>query len=421
MEIPLLNFTKEGEEIESLLSKKLLELFFYNSDIHAKQLRDNEGKVIYHTIHHKIDATKIRFMIKNQQAIMTYQQNFEKLKWLCLDFDIKKSFLNDYDKYDFFMDNEYRTMLEKEVNKAKKILKELDIDYLLEFSGNRGFHIWIFLKEEVNKHIGFLLLEGLIKKMDFEIIGKKESPITIDMYPKNGKAKGNKIGLGVKIPLSYHLRSNAYSHLIEDIDHAQKLTMLSEDFLLFQLRLLIKVKEVEVSKLLEILDISSYSEVKEYDDILGVLNGGVKLNEVIEMLSKCEIYYHIFSKGVAKLTELDRTVITGTLIRLKSEENENFGRDLLIQYFSSDSDVYNKELTSRKLEGLNNLYPPSIKYLEKIYSLNCNYCKENNITNVFQLLKDIGIETKPKNEEKKFLNWVINSEKSILHKMMKYL
>lgn len=66
--------------------------------------------------------------------------------------------------------------------------------------------------------------------MDFEIIGKKESPITIDMYPKNGKAKGNKIGLGVKIPLSYHLRSNAYSHLIEDIDHAQKLTMLSGRF-----------------------------------------------------------------------------------------------------------------------------------------------------------------------------------------------
>lgn len=62
------------------------------------------------------------------------------------------------------------------------------------------------------------------------------------------------------------------------------------------MRLLIKVKEVEVSKLLEILDISSYSEVKEYDDILGVLNGGVKLNEVIEMLSKCEIYYHIFLK-----------------------------------------------------------------------------------------------------------------------------
>ncbi|MFA9557926.1 hypothetical protein ACERII_11520, partial [Evansella sp. AB-rgal1] len=401
----------ENKELETLISKSLLR-FYYNLDVYAKQLVDEEDNVVYNTVYKKIDATTIRYMIRNKQGLMTYQQKFEKLRWICLDFDIRKNYIND--DFDYFNDNSYRKLLEEEVKEAIVVLKELNIDYILEFSGNRGIHIWIFLNEEVNKYVGFLLIEGLIKKIDFKCIGKEDSPITLDKYPKNGKAKSNSIGLGVKIPLSFHLKSNAYSYVIQDINELEKITHLSDEFLQKQVEAIFAIKEVNVHELYEILEINNLSEVKEYDDIVGFTNRNLELDDIISSLSKCEIYDYIFSKGIPNLSEFDRTVITGTLIRISNPENPQLGKDLLTKYFSSDSKIYNEEVTEKKLDILGNLYPPSIKYLEEKYNLNCSYCRDNNINNVLELLKDSDLSVEENCEERVFFQWVINSEKKYL-------
>ncbi|PGO98155.1 hypothetical protein CN996_25020 [Bacillus cereus] len=392
------------------IAKKLLKTFFYNKDVYAKQLKDENDKVMYNTVYNKIDANKIRFMLQNEQAIMTYQQKFERLKWLCLDFDINRSVISE--GYDFFNDDKYRELLNKEVQRTVAVLRELKISYALEFSGNRGFHIWIFLKQEINKYIGNLLLEGLIEKVKFEVISKPNTPITLDKYPKNGQPKGNRIGLGVKIPLSYHLKSNSYSHLIEDITDVKRVTKMTDDFLQKQGLILDRIESVDISYLLEVLEIDKIEDIKQYEAISGSFVNDIELDEVIRMLSKCEIYNYIFSKSLSDLTEFDRMVITGTLIRLSSSDNNKLGRDLLSQYFSSDSEVYNHTITNEKLKVLGHLYPPTIAYLEKKYHLQCNHCRQHDIKNVMQLLE--GVEVNYNSNTKRLLKWVINSEKKYL-------
>ncbi|WP_148359071.1 reverse transcriptase domain-containing protein [Peribacillus simplex] len=401
-------------EIETVLIRDISRLieqnFFHNNDAYAKQQKDEEGNVFYKTIYNKIDTNIIKHMIENKKAIMSYQQKFDKLKWLCLDFDIRSKVLEE--NYDFFLDDFYRPMLISEVEKATKTLDSLNIKYTLEYSGNRGFHIWILLNKEINKQMGSAFVEGILRKIDFDYVSNEAGAITVDKYPKNNKPKSNKIGLGVKIPLSYHLKSKAYSYIVTDCKEAKKVIKLSEDFILKQKELIGKIELTSVEHLINVLDIESLERVEEYDRIVGTLKRTVELENVINMLSKCDVYKYIFTKEVSQLTELDRSVLTGTLIRLQTKENNTYGKDLLVQYFSSDTNVYNEDITNEKLSLMKNFFPPSLIYLQEKYKIECTYCNQNSINNVLELLEGIVIESS--SDTNNLINWVIRAEKKYL-------
>ena len=398
--------------IENLkkVSKLLEQKFFYNKGAYGKQQTNDKGEVIYKTIYNKIDANVIRYAIQNKHAIMAYQQNYDKLKWLCLDFDIKSSVLTK--DYDFFTDNNYKEMLINDVQKALITLDHYNVNYILEFSGNRGFHIWINLDREVNKQLGSMLLNGLIKLIDFNYVDIESSPITIDHFPKNNKPKGNKIGLGVKIPLSFHMKSNAYSYIITDFVNLKKITEITDDLILQQTNLIINAKHTNVDHLIEVLDIKSIGITKEFDKVIGAFDRKVDLDKVISMLSKCKVYEYIFSKEISQLTGLDRAVLTGTLIRLQSDDNRELGRELLLEYFSRDVNVYNEKITNEKLLLMENFFPPSLTYLQEKYNIHCSFCEENSINNVLELLDEVVIKESSNTND--FLNWIIRSEKKYL-------
>ncbi|WP_057776274.1 TOTE conflict system archaeo-eukaryotic primase domain-containing protein [Cytobacillus dafuensis] len=392
------------------ISKVLERRFFYNKEAYGKQQFDDNRVVVYKTIYNKIDPNVIKNAIENKQAIMAYQQKFDKLKWLCLDFDIKSSVL--YEDYNFHEDSLYKPMLINDLHKIIETLHNYNIKYLLEYSGNRGFHVWIFLDKEINKQLGSTLLNGILSLTKFDYIDKKDSPITVDKFPKNNKPKGNKIGLGVKVPLSYHLKSNSYSYVIDDYKNLFPLIEITEKFLIDQKLLIEQVEHNSVDRLIDILNINSLEETKEFDRVTGKTERQFHLNQIIKMLSKCKVYEYIFSKDINQLTELDRTVLVGTIVRLKTKDNIAFGKDLLIEYFSRDADIYNEEITKEKLFLMENYFPPSLTYLQNKYNIKCNYCESQSISNVLELLDDIEIETKSQNLD--ILKWVIKSEKKYL-------
>ncbi|MDO4535736.1 MAG: RNA-directed DNA polymerase [Clostridium perfringens] len=394
----------------SEFSLMVLNKIFYNKDVYGKQLKDIDGKVIYNTAYDTIDANKIRYMLLNKGSIMTYQQKLNKLKWLCLDFDIKSGFLDD--GYNFEEDNEYKPKLFSEVNLAANYLKEHKISYLMEYSGNRGIHIWIFLNEEVSKEVGYQIVNKIYNDINFQYIINDRECIALDLFPKNGVSKGNKIGLGVKIPLSFHLKSNSYSYCIKDISEVLRCNKLDEDFIGKQIDLLNSSIMNDVGDIISKLQIEDCEYVEEYDECTGVLNQEKSYIEIMEQLKKCSVLKYILEKPLSKLSSFDRTVLVGTLVRVKSRDNDEFGKEWLVKYFASDNESYNEEITNSKIELLSNLYPPTIKFLEKKYNMQCHYCNENNIKNTLQLLDDV--ELKSVNKDEKILKWIIKCEKRYL-------
>lgn len=152
-------------------------------------------------------------MLRGGYSIGTYQQqtNQNKLRWICFDFDCKKQSKTDL-----------RTLKREFVNLLVARLKQLQIKYLLEFSGRRGIHVWIFLDQIISKDLAFTIVTKLREQFYDKIINNQR--FGLDCFPKTGSGKiNNKYGLQVKLPLSRH-QQGTYSYFI-DKDEEQFLTV----------------------------------------------------------------------------------------------------------------------------------------------------------------------------------------------------
>lgn len=115
-----------------------------------------------------------------------------KVKWICWDFDA----------------DENKT-LEDVLVDAKKLyifLKEHGYNPLLEFSGRRGYHVWLFCNK-TDAENAKLFAENIVKEAKVE---------PHEIFPKQIKLNGKGYGSMVKLPLSIHKVSNKRSFLYDD-------------------------------------------------------------------------------------------------------------------------------------------------------------------------------------------------------------
>lgn len=398
---------ENNEKILEDISKELLNTFFYNKKVYAIQQYDEHNKVIYSTKYKIIDAVKIKYALENKIGLMSYQQNQNNLKWICLDFDIEKYVQNE--QYRFLDDKVYRNRLIKDVNIAMQKLDELDIKYVIEYSGNRGVHIWIFFSEEISKAVGYTILEKIMKCIPFEYAFEEDTGITIDRYPKNGNSEGNKIGVGVKIPLSFHKKSGCHSYIIKDLKKIEEVKDFNTEFLQEQLNYLKKIERNSVEDIIKKLDIKDIIDGEIFARINGMVSKEYSLKEIINMLKKSKIFQKIFNKS--QLNEEERRILVGTLIRLKSINDERYGENILKQFFKT-LDNYDENITNTKIENLRNLYPPLVKEVERKLRIKCDYCQQNKITNTMELID--GVEFIDFSKTESLIKWVVKAEKDYL-------
>lgn len=171
------------------LSKMVKELFFIRNDVYAKQF---EGLNEYSVIKEEINLDLIKKHLQGRHTIGSFQIDpiTNKVKWICFDFDVDEN-----------------SSLEIEFEKAKILfnrLKDRGLHPLLEFSGRRGYHVWLFIE---------LTDASIAKKFAEEI----SNDIKVhEIFPKQEKLDKNKFGAMVKVPLGIHMASNKWSYFFDD-------------------------------------------------------------------------------------------------------------------------------------------------------------------------------------------------------------
>ena len=187
------------------LAKLLHNHFATNQNYHAEQQADGRYKK-------KSGMITPQFLKKTLEqcgSIAVYQKNADQtIKWICFDFDILKVNLQE-GKIE-----KARVELNRTVSSFCQSLNEINIPYLLEYSGNRGFHIWITFAEKTSYRIGFDIQQALLEKID---INYNKELIAIDLFPKTGTPT-NGVGICVKIPLSKHKKSDNYALILNSIN-----------------------------------------------------------------------------------------------------------------------------------------------------------------------------------------------------------
>ena len=170
------------------IGKLLFDTFITNDTAIAVQTESG-----YKTVETDVTPETIEYMLRGKVSIAAYQQATYRntLRWICFDFDCVS-------------EERLSELFETVVRPFLQNLTDICIPFIAEFSGRRGFHVWIILDRMVSKQEGFDLLSTIHEKC-IPYMEDPESLYHLDRFPATGSGH-NKYGKAVKIPMSYHRR-----------------------------------------------------------------------------------------------------------------------------------------------------------------------------------------------------------------------
>ena len=193
-------------ELADLQKRAYRDLFVNRDDAYQKQ---NESGIPHH-----IDSPlSDEVLFDPNENVGAYQLNSNnKIKYAALDIDLVKSAWN---KPDFDL-NAWLPKLQEQTKKACYLLKAEGINSLIEFSGFKGYHVWIFFDKPTDAGQARRFMHRLFDNMD-----KVDAAIEWEIFPKqdslavdeNGKLK---FGNYIKPPLQIHKKSGNWSYFVDE-------------------------------------------------------------------------------------------------------------------------------------------------------------------------------------------------------------
>ncbi|RMP60710.1 hypothetical protein ALQ18_05141, partial [Pseudomonas marginalis pv. marginalis] len=344
------------------LSVELSSVFSSDQNFHIKQKPDGN----YVRRSGALTSEVISQSIKNGGALGPYQKNIDSsVNWICFDFDVKKKFLGGELFFDAVAE------LNATVDSFCTKLTESGIPYILEFSGQRGMHVWIIFSERMTYRTAF----ELINKIQLNWIVLPDSAmIAVDLFPK-AKAPSGGVGMGVKIPVSKHVKSGFYSFLVPDQRKCESLYRfgeLTDEILERQLDLLKSIRRISKADLESTLGV--FFELTQDESMTAARVSSVLIDG--DSFSLAELFLHWSTeKPLLKLSEriltqktlnhAERMLLVGLLINVKSSCYEDFSERLLLRIFSKLPN-FDKDKSVKAIRQLRSFYFPSQQQIENI-------------------------------------------------------
>ena len=357
-----------SERIINNLANELYDFFIINQRYFAVQKNG-----YYHAKNQYINSKTIENILNNKNSFLCYQEDYNLLKWICFDFDVNKELIDngefDKNKSDFYQE------LNISIQKLLDFLNKKDINYLIEFSGNRGIHIWIVFENNITRQDGYIIFQSILDKADIQLNTKKFS---LDKYPKSLYSSTNTDkGTGVKIPLSFHQKSKKYSCLIANLNNFDltklEITNLNSDFAENQLAILNKYIKQKKDELFDKLEITEEKIVEEYQKQYFINSDSIssnnrELNDITGKLSNCKHLKGIFIKN--RPNEKERRIVVGLLGQLQND-NQKIGKNLLFSFFKEKEGAI-ESIIKQRLAHADRCTPPTCSYFRDLYNEECH-------------------------------------------------
>ncbi len=188
----------------------MLELFQGRENCHARQWVDDSGKYGYSLVNEPINVNTLRNHLLGTHTIGVYQLDLaNRVKWIVFDIDLDKSHLDD------LHDQDFRLWLEKGFQKViadfRSLLGAFHLKMNVEFSGYKGYHIWILLQEKVSAGFARVLAQRLAAQVNLENL-----PLKIEIFPKQVKLASGNYGNLIKLPYGIHRLSGLPSSMLDE-------------------------------------------------------------------------------------------------------------------------------------------------------------------------------------------------------------
>lgn len=180
--------------MEDKYVEKFMELFSGREDIFAVQW-SYDGKNGYSPQRRKIQKKDITTHLKGEKTLGIYQLKVDNsIKFGAFDIDIKKGIK-------FESDEDTKEMLKECVISIYREISSIGFKPYIEFSGNKGYHIWIFFESPVQSYKVKKVMENCLYNIE------SDEKIGIEIFPKQTEVNGEGMGNLIKIPLGIHKKT----------------------------------------------------------------------------------------------------------------------------------------------------------------------------------------------------------------------
>lgn len=388
-----------NESIIKDISELLFNLFVVNDRVIGIQMVD--GNYIPQTVNY--DKMLFVEMIKKNASLAVYQQRMysDKIKWVCFDFDIRKG-----------KDEEgsIDELINKYVAPVVEMLKSKGQNYLIEYSGRRGIHIWVIFNSLIDKSMGYkytseIISEVIPKVLSDEIYG-------VDLFPAVPVGR-KKLGKAVKLPLSVHRKSKKQSYFIRNIEEFNVEYNPTKDAFFYKEQLdILKDYKLNSAQIIgedtnnrneAIRQIYKPQKAKLGDKMF-------TLSEIIDSTSDSILLTQIWARVLdGQMSYTDRLVIAGVF--------GNFGDSKLLKQIFEMQDNYNVYITQKMLMYTKKeLFPIKMWYLYDLYKTKIEVHINPNSTILEHICSKLNIDVQNVILEKEELK-----ARSIARKELKYL
>lgn len=317
-----------------------------------------QGNTHYYPIKSALNEDLLLKHIDGIQTLGVYVlTKVSKCNFICIDIDIPKSKLSEVDFKDPKIKFEsLKIHLFKVINDLTTGLSFSVNNLLLEDTGGRGYHVWIFFEEPIDGSIITQVNEILKVKYDFEF----------EFFPKQSSLnEERKYGNLIKLPLGLHKKYQQRSNFFT-IEGEQIIVFDSVHSNLLYLHKIKKVNQSTIEKILEIngdvLVKATRFEKEDFDIKERVLYK----NNLKRLFTNCIALNQLSEKAKKgiKLSHLEAFHLSNTLL---SVEDSRVDLDRLLKL--SYAEDYDVEIANREISNIEQFRPSSCKTL-----IQCGIC-----------------------------------------------
>jgi hypothetical protein len=197
-------------------AEDLYRLFVHRKDVYA--IQTNKGA--YVPVKKEITISDIESHLKGEKTIGLYcLEKDNTVKWACVDMDLKKACSKCGSEHTFVKKNNlycqdckadiYDEELKNFFLHANMVYESfLDYNVILEFSGRKGYHIWILFDNPIHATLAKQIVTSRLNRLEIP---------RVEVFPKQTElSESLKYGNLVKIPFATHKVSGQKSYLIKE-------------------------------------------------------------------------------------------------------------------------------------------------------------------------------------------------------------
>lgn len=188
----------------------IMDLFVGREDMYAREVLTADGRRRSEFVPEPLTREVIKSHLAGTDTVGTFLvRNNDTVHYLVIDIDISKKTLLSLNQKE--IPEIYLKKAAQTTEEIMSVIRKMGLKTYAEFSGYRGYHIWLFFTEWIPVRYAYSLLDIVQKE-----IGDVSDDISVEAFPLQGKKRTGSSGQSIKLPYGIHLLSGKRSFLCKD-------------------------------------------------------------------------------------------------------------------------------------------------------------------------------------------------------------